>query len=150
MTARNVLLALHIALAVAVIGPLVLFDLVAPALVRKGREALPVLRWIHGSSRVLGPAVSLVFLLGIVLVLRDGKDATQFGDTWVWLAMLLLITAAVNGAVFIARTLETIIAKTDTGQAVAAETSRLSLLGALNVVIMLTITYLMVAKPGWV
>ena len=149
MNARNVLLVLHIVFAVAIIGPLALFDLVTPMLVRRGREALPVLRWLHGMSKVLGPSAAVVLVLGIALALRDKSAVTDFGATWVWLAIVLFIAAAVIGAVPIARTIETVIAKTDTGQPVTAEASRLTLLGAVNAVILLSITYLMVAKPGW-
>ncbi|MEP7022127.1 MAG: hypothetical protein ABI808_15905, partial [Pseudonocardiales bacterium] len=74
----------------------------------------------------------------------------DFSHTWIGASMTLFIVAAVIGAVPIARTLGSAIEKLNDGHPADAEASSLSMLGGINLLILLTIVYLMVAKPGGV
>ena len=147
MTVRNILLFLHIAAAITIIGGLVFMDMVVPGMVRAGREYLPALRRLHGLGKIFGPSAAIVFLLGIALVLKNKWD---FSHTWIGVSMVLFIIAAVIGAVPMAKTVETAISKIDDGHPADAEASRIGMLGGINILILLTIVYMMVAKPGGV
>jgi uncharacterized membrane protein len=147
MTVRNILLFLHIATAILVIGGLTLINMVLPGMVRGGREYLPALRKFEALGRVFGPTSGIVFLLGIALVV---KNKWHFNHAWLSSSMLLFIIASVISAVPVARTLQTAISKIDDGHPVDAEASRLGMLGGIVILIVLVIVYLMVAKPGGV
>jgi uncharacterized membrane protein len=147
MTVRNILLFLHIGAAIVILGGLVFMDMTIPAMVRGGRDYLPSLRRLHSLGKVFGPSASIVFLLGIALVL---KNKWKFSHTWIGVSMVLFIIAAVISAVPMTRTLETAIGKINDGHQADAEASRLSMLGGITAVLVLVIVYLMVAKPGGV
>ncbi len=142
---RNVLLFLHIAAAMLILGSLLFMDMLTPGLVRGGRDNLPMLRKFHQLGRVFGPSASIIFLIGIALVI-DGEF--QWGDAWLGASMALFIAAAVIGGGPHAKTLESAISKLDDGHPVDAEAGRLSMLGGVNMLILLVIVWLMVAKPG--
>lgn len=145
MTLRNVLLTAHILAAIVTIGWLLTTALVAPMAIRRGD--LPVLHHMGAVASKVGPAASLVLLLGIWLVVR-ADDGIEFSDGWVGAAILLFIIAIVNGSVFIAGAEKAAGAKIAAGQPANAEASRVALLGAINAVIVIVLVYLMVAKPG--
>lgn len=147
MEFRDILLFLHISTAIIIIGGLVFMDMLVPGLVRGGRENLPVLRKLAGMGRVFGPSSAIVFLLGVGLLL---KNDWSFGKPWVSASMTLFIIAAVIGSVPSQRTLMAAIGKIDEGHPADAEASRLGMLGGINILILLTIVYLMVDKPGGV
>jgi uncharacterized membrane protein len=142
---RNILLFLHISAALLILGSLIFMDMLTPGLVRGGRDNLSTLRKFHQLGRVFGPSASIIFILGIALVFRGDFS---WGDAWISASMLLFIVAAVVGAVPITKTLELAISKLDDGHPVEAEAGRLGMLGGIQILIVLTIVYLMVAKPG--
>lgn len=142
---RDLLLFLHIAAAILILGSLIFMDMIVPGMVRGGREYLPALRKLHALGRVFGPSAFIVFLLGVGLVLKTNYE---FSETWIGLSMLLFVVAAVNGAVFIGKTLTSAIGKIGEGHDVDAEAKRLGMLGGINILVFLAITYLMVVKPG--
>jgi hypothetical protein len=146
MTGRNILLFLHIAAAIIIVGGISFLGMIVPGMVRGGREYLPALRRLSSLGRVFGPSSGIVFLLGIVLVIRD--KAIDFSDSWVGISMVLFIIASALGGGPTAKTLETAISKIEEGHPADAEASRLGMLGGINVLIVLVIVYLMVAKPG--
>ena len=148
MNMRNLLLFLHIATAIIIIGSLGFMDMVVPGMVRGGADNLPTLRKFHKLAGVFGPASMIVVLLGLALVLRQKNDYADFDDTWVSLSMLLFIVAAVIGSVFGAKTLRAGIDKLESGQSADTEAGRLSMLGGVNILILLLIVWLMVDKPG--
>jgi len=144
--ARNILLFLHIATAIIIIGGLVFMDMIVPGLVRGGRENLSVLRKLHGMGRVFGPSSAIVLLLGGALVMRD--KSFDFSQIWLSASVVLFVVAAVIGSVPMARTMAGAIGKIDEGHPADSEASRLGMLGGINIAILLTIVYLMVDKPG--
>lgn len=145
-TTQKILLTLHILFAIITIGWLATQALLMPGAIRRGETA-----WVRVSAKAaekFGPLASLVFFLGIALVLRQKDDYAEFKHTWVSMAMLLFIVAIVNGAVFIGGAEKRAAAKLAAGTPAPEEASRVRLLGSLNVVLLTTIVWLMVAKPG--
>lgn len=148
-TMRDFLLFLHIAFAILLIGGLVYGSMMLPGLARGGPENVPALRKLHQMAKVFGPSSSIVFIIGLILAITDpGGFGYSPGQLWLSLSMPLFIVAAVIGSVPEARTTEAAIAKLERGESAEAEAKRLSLLSALNILILLVIVWLMVAKPG--
>ena len=142
---RNILLTLHILLAILVIGWLAMQSMVVPGMIRRGNAG-----YVRGAATVakkVGPMSGLVFLVGIALVLRN-RTAFSFGDTWISLSMLFFIVTAVLGAVFIGRAEERAADKLEAGETAVDEARTISILGGISSLLLVTIVYLMVAKPG--
>ena len=142
---RDFLLFLHIASAILIIGGLAFMDMIVPGLVRGGSENLPVLRRLHQTARVFGPSSIIVFLLGIALAIRGDFE---MGKPWLSISMLLFIIAAVLGGAVGGKTLGQAITEIESGQSADALAGRLSMVGGIDILILLTVVYLMVAKPG--
>ena len=118
------------------------------------READPgaVARFV-GSLRVIGPALlapaaGLVLVLGIWMVVDS--DAWDFGQTWVWLGLALLLAAALVGAIFLSRVgvaAEGAVRAADNAEAVR-QLRRWSLGIGVVVALLVVATWDMVFKPG--
>ena len=143
---RNLVLWLHIGVALVSLGPLLLFDMLVPATVRAGNT--PVVRWLSRRVRVLGRVTVLVALLGIVLVVRDDNDPYTFSEGWISASLALYILVAINAVAVLDPTVARAADRLEAGQSADAEANRLRLFGALNIVGVLLILWLMVAKPG--
>lgn len=146
MDLRDVLLTLHILVAILTIGWLEMQSMLLPRAIRAGNAG--AVRFAAGAGEKLGPIAILVFLLGLALVIRGGEDGSDFNDQWVSMSMLLFIVALVNGAVFIGRAEKRAAEKLEAGQQAPEEASRIAMLGGINNLILLVIVFLMVAKPG--
>lgn len=146
MNARNILLTLHILFAMVTLGWLVTQAMLVPRAMREGNAG--AVRFGAKAAAKLGPASILVFLLGVALVLRQKGDYAEFEHTWVNASMTLFIIAVVNGAVFIARQEKRAAQKLESGQSAAEEAKTVSMLGGVNMLLLLVILYLMVAKQG--
>ena len=146
MTLRNVLLTLHILVAILTIGWLAMQSMLLPRAIRAGNAG--AVRFAHEAGAKLGPLSATVFLLGIWLVLRGGEDGADFNDQWISMSMLLFLVAIVNGSVPIARAEKSAAEKLAAGQPAADEAKRIAMLGGINNLILLVIVWLMVAKPG--
>lgn len=143
---RNVLLTLHIFVAIVTIGWLVMQAMLMPRAVREGR--LDAVRFGVGAAEKVGPLAGLVFLIGLALVLRQADDGSDFDDQWVSISMLLFIVAIVIGSVFINRAAKGALAKLEAGQQAGDEAKRIAMLGGINVLLLLAVVWLMVDKPG--
>ena len=143
VTTRTLLLYLHIVVAFLTLGPLVLFDFVLPAVVRKGD--LPAVRLIERISDFLGPATALILLFGIALVAQ--KDGFAFSDRWIIAAIVIYVVLVVNGAVVLTGLGKKAVAKLEAGESAEAEAAKLRMFGAVNIVFFFVILWLMVAKP---
>jgi uncharacterized membrane protein len=98
------LLFFHILAAMIWLGGLAALAAFGTRVLRSG-DSDTVARFI-GSLRVIGPAVLapsslLVVAFGIWMVVDN--EAWGFGQTWVWLALALVVAAVVVGAVFLSR-----------------------------------------------
>jgi hypothetical protein len=147
-TLRHVLLTLHVFFAIVVIGWLVMQSMITPGMIRRGPASAA---WVRGAAefgKKIGPMSTIVFLIGIWLVLRDGHDGIEFSDKWVGIAMVLFVVTAVLGAVFIGRAEHAAADKLDAGQPALEEARTIALLGGFSTLLLLAIVFLMVAKPG--
>lgn len=146
MTTRNLLLTAHILVAIVTIGWLAMQAMLMPRAIRSGNAG--AVRFGSGAAEKIGPIAGLVFLLGLALVFRQKGDGADFDDQWVSWSMTLFIVAIVIGAVFIGKAERRAIAKLEAGEDASAEASRIGMLGGVNMLLLISITYLMVAKPG--
>ncbi|HEV2889270.1 MAG TPA: DUF2269 family protein [Frankiaceae bacterium] len=146
MTLRNVLLTAHILVALVTIGWLAAQSMLIPRAIRTGNAA--AVRFSIAAAEKLGPTAITVFLLGVWLVVRQKDDYAEFRYTWVSASMTLFILALLNGSVLIARAERAAAAKLEAGQDARAEASRVAMLGGINMLMLIAIVYLMVAKPG--
>lgn len=147
-TGHKILLTAHILFAIVTIGWLAMQSMLMPRAIREGNAGF--VRFGAGAAEKIGPIASVVFLLGLGLVLRQKDDYAEFDHTWVSVSMLLFIVAIVNGAVLIGRTEKAAAEKLDAGVPAPEEASRVAMLGGINMLLLTVITYLMVAKPGGV
>jgi len=147
MTARHVLLTAHILFAIVTIGWLLTQSMVVPRAIRSGNAG--AVRFGAEAASKIGPAAAVVFLLGLGLVARAKDDWANWDDMWVNASMLLFIVAMVNGSVFIARAERAAADKLEAGQTALDEAKRVSMLAGINMLLLIAIVYLMVAKPGW-
>src|SRR6185369_4450811 len=76
---------LHVALAIVALGPLTVATMATPRAIRDGAEALPLLRWLHRTTRVYGVGSITVFLIGLALV--PLADHVSFDDGWLSASM---------------------------------------------------------------
>jgi uncharacterized membrane protein len=144
LTTRNVLLWVHILAALVTLGPFLLFDLVTPSLVRAGN--VPVLRSLERMTKVLGPLSSLIPLLGIVMVLQN--DGYHFRQAWIIAALVGYAVIVAIGIGILGTTVTRAVERIEAGEDVSAEATRLRVFGTVNAVLIVTILWLMVAKPG--
>lgn len=98
------LLFLHIVAAMVWVGGLVALNVLVLVVLRSGGSE-EVARFVS-ALRVVGPATLAPAMLGVVgfgvwLVLDS--DAWSFGQTWVWLALIMFGAAFVVGAAFQSR-----------------------------------------------
>lgn len=143
---RDVLLTLHILFAIVTIGWLATQAMLMPGAIR--RQNAGAVRFGASAAEKLGPAAIVVFLLGLALVLRQKDDYAEFKHTWVNLSMTLFIAALVNGAVLIGRAEKRAAEKLEAGQPAPEEAARVSMLGGVNMLLLIAIVWLMVDKPG--
>ena len=91
--AYRIVLVLHILCAIVGFGAVTLNAFYGQqAKQRRGREGLAITEANYLVSSIGEYFIYAVFLLGIVLVLLS-DDVWDFGQTWVWLSMLLYIAA---------------------------------------------------------
>lgn len=144
---RNVLLTLHILAAIVTIGWLATQSMIAPGIIRRGPANAAWVRASANFSKKFGPMSSLVFLLGIWLVLRS-DGVYKFSQTWLSIAVVGFIAATVIGAVFIGKAEHIAATKLEAGETAEDEARKISILGGITMVILVVIVYCMVAKPG--
>jgi uncharacterized membrane protein len=138
------LLALHVLTAVFAIGPLVHAATTASRGVRRGDAAATAAS--ARIARVYGYASVIVVLLGLSLV-RPKWDA-QFGDTWVWLSLVLWAVALVLVLVLIAPALDRATRLIAAGEEARALTAQVAAAGGTVGLISAGIVFLMIYRPG--
>jgi uncharacterized membrane protein len=143
-TTRNVLLYLHVIVAFLTLGPLILFDMITPGVVRRGDVG--AVRLVVRLTSRLGPATGLILLLGIALVAR--KDGYEFGDRWIVAAIVIYVLLVLNGAIVLTGLGRKALAKLEAGESAEDEAAKLRVFGLVNIVLFFVIIWLMVAKPA--
>jgi uncharacterized membrane protein len=138
------LLALHVLTAVFAIGPLGHAATTASRGVRRGDAAATA-----GSARmvrVYGYASLVVVLLGISLV--RPKWHAEFGDTWVWVSLVLWAVAVALALVLVAPALDRATRLITAGEGARTLTARVAAAGGAVGVIFAGIVFLMIYRPG--
>jgi len=164
------LLALHLVLAVFVVGPLVWAATTAGRGVRTGDGAataasarlikiyayasvLVVVAGMALMSRKQSPPLRVVrlgqqpHLLISVVAARSGHIA-EFGDTWIWMSLVLWAVAVAIALVVIVPTLDKATKLIEAQASVVTLTARVASAGGLVGLIFLVIVVLMAYKPG--
>jgi uncharacterized membrane protein len=141
---HNFLLALHVLAAIFVIGPLVHAATTAGRGVRTGDAAAT--KASARMARIYGYVSVLVVLLGMSLV--RPKWHAEFGDTWVWLSLVLWLAAVALVLALIVPSLERATERITAGEAVGALTARVAAAGGLVGLIFAGIVFLMIYRPG--
>jgi len=145
------LMFLHVLAAMVWVGGLVALNAFGVLALRAGdRDA--VARFI-GSFRAVGPFVLMpaaiaVLVFGVWMVLVD--EAWTFEQTWIWLAVALLVAAVLVGAVFLSRAALAAQRAVDAGDLVQATRQLRRWSWGIRLIILLLVvaTWDMVFKPG--
>jgi uncharacterized membrane protein len=145
------LMFIHVLAAMVWVGGLVALSAFGVLALRAGdRDA--VARFI-GSFRTIGPFVLMpaaiaVLVLGIWMVLAD--EAWTFEQTWIWLALVLLVAAVVVGAVFLSRAALAAERAVQAGDLVQATRQLRRWSWGIRLILLLLVvaTWDMVFKPG--
>jgi uncharacterized membrane protein len=145
------LMFLHVLAGMVWVGGLLAVGLLATQVLRGGeRNAIAA---FVGQLRLIGPllfAPAMVAVLGLGIWLVLDSDTWHFGQTWVWLALVLFAGAFLVGAVFQSRAAlaaERAASAGDDGE--AARQLRRWIWGmGLILVLLVLITWDMVIKPG--
>jgi uncharacterized membrane protein len=148
MSIYLILKVIHILAAITALGA----NLTYPFWLRRaGNDRDRVLDALDGirrlDSRVANPAYIVVFVVGVFLVLTGNLS---FGTFWISASIVLFIVIAVLGATLYGPALkrQEAEARADiTGPAYAAAARRQNVIGAVLIVLAVTIVFLMVTKP---
>lgn len=144
----KLLLTLHLLFAVFAVGPLVHAATTASRGVRRGDATATA-----SASRVLriyAYASVLVVLVGFGLMSqkRRGQRLGEFGDTWVWLSLVLWAVAVALVLGVIVPTLDRATRTIGEQGSVVALTPRVAAAGGVVGLIFLAVIVLMVYRPG--
>ena len=147
----KILLALHLLFAIFAIGPLVHGASTAARGVRTGDGAATA-----GAARMLkiyAYASVIVVVLGFGLMSAKApwnpdQDVATFGETWIWLSVLLWLVAMGLVLGLVVPMLERATKRIAAEESVAALTGRVAAGGGLVALIFVTIVFLMVYQPG--
>jgi uncharacterized membrane protein len=142
---------LHVLAAMVWVGGLVAL-IAFGTYIRRGGDRSAVARFV-GSLRVIGPVVlapssALVVVLGIWMVIDS--SAWGFGQTWVWVALVLVVAAVLVGAAFLSRSALAAERAVQAGDhdRVLRELGRWAWGIRLILVLLVVATWDMVFKPG--
>ncbi len=91
-TVYGIVLLLHILSAIVGFGGVQLNGLYAPAgPAAAGPGGVAINQAVYAVSKVAEIFIYLIFVFGVLLVLLSENDLIGFGDTWVWLSILLYL-----------------------------------------------------------
>lgn len=141
---HNLVLALHLLFVIFAVGPLVHSATTASRGVRNNDAAA-----VTGSSRmarIYSYASVLAVLAGFGLVQK--KWHADFGDTWVWLSVLLWLVAVVIVLAVLVPSLDRAASQIRAEAPVTALVGRVAASGGVIGLIFAAIVFLMVYRPG--
>lgn len=138
------LLALHVLAAIFAIGPLVHAATTAGRGVRRGDAGATATS--ARLARLYGYVSVIVVVLGMSLV--RPKWHAEFGDTWVWLSLVLWLLAVALVLAVLVPALDRATEKITAGEPVGALTARVAAAGGAVGLIFAGIVFLMVYRPG--
>lgn len=154
MSYLEVLLLLHVGAAIVGFGATFSFAVLGPLAAKTGGpQALGMMKGVVKIEKTLVyPAIVIQPLTGALLIFEEGLDSDFFGHYWLW-ASIAIFAVAVYIAVFQQTpTVEKMIDAAEAGRAETPEFATLgkkaATLGPILTVMLLTIIFLMVIKPG--
>jgi uncharacterized membrane protein len=141
---EHLFLALHLVFAIFVVGPLVHAATTASRGVKTGDAAA-----VKSSARLIR-IYALVSLLVAVfgLALVQPKYHNEFGDTWVWVSLVLYVLAIALVFGLIVPSLNKAATTIANGAAAQSLTGRIAAAGGVMALLFIAIVVLMVYKPG--
>jgi hypothetical protein len=144
----RILLALHVLFAVFAIGPLVHAVTTAGRGIRRGDGNATA--YAARMARIYTYASALVAVLGFALMSskQHGQTVAEFGDTWVWVSLLLWLLAAALSLAVVVPTLERATTLIEAEQSVVTLTARVAAAGGVIGLLFAAIIFLMVYRPG--
>lgn len=146
----KILLALHILVAIAAIGPLVHAATTASRGVRLGDQAATAAA--ARMLRIYSMASVLVVLLGFGLMSATSPythEATaEIGETWIWLSAVLWLIGVGLALALLVPWLESAGERMGAKESAAPLTGRIAALGGVIGLIFAAIVFLMVYRPG--
>lgn len=146
--ARDIVLILHIAAAVFLLGPLVAVAAGTAPVVRRGADGLGALRWLHRSTRLYAVASVLVLVLGVGLVGRYGGGGYSFSQGWLSAALALFVVATVIMVGVVLPAQRSAVERLAAGEDGRSLARRISLAAGVASLLYLVVLCLMVLKPG--
>lgn len=144
---QNLLISLHVLVAIFGIGPLVGAAATAARGVKAGDAA--AVASSARTVRIYGYASIAVAVFGLGLV--QSKWGNKFSDTWVWLSILLYLAALAVTLGLLVPSLEKAgasIGADGSAAAAASFTGRISAAGGIVSLLFAVIVFLMVYQPG--
>jgi hypothetical protein len=144
----HLLLALHLLFAIFAVGPLVHAATTAGRGVRRGDGAATA-----ASARMLriyAYVSVLVIIAGGALMSqkRHGRRLADFGDTWIWLSLVLWAVAIALVLGVVVPTLTKVTQAIERQESVVSRTAVVAASGGLVGVIFAVIVFLMAYRPG--
>lgn len=147
---KDLLLAVHLVLAVFAIGPLVHAVTTAGRGVRKGDGEA-----VAASARTLklySYVSVLVVVAGIGLMSQKGyggkEHLGEFGETWIWLSLALWLAAVAIVLILIVPELDDISSAIRRTESVVSRTAKVAGFGGVVALLFVLIIFLMAYKPG--
>jgi hypothetical protein len=136
---------LHVFAVIFAIGPLTVAMSAAPPAIKAGAESLPLLRWLHRTTRYYGLGTLLVLATGAWVVGVSKKVA--FDSAWLSVSMALFILGFLM-VLFSAREQGKAIAAIEAGDDASVAGGRLSAIAGFTGLLWVVILLLMVFHPG--
>jgi uncharacterized membrane protein len=151
LTLYSVLKFVHIVAAIIWVGGVITMTLLNVRLAStRNSAAMAALSSVGGfiGQRVFGPAAGITLLAGIATALNAGFPMRSLWIIWGFLVILLSFGMTATLTRFIAQRLGTLAATSNSdGAQIAALQSRLWMLTALNILLLLSAVWAMVSKP---
>ena len=154
MSYLELLLLLHILSAIVGFGATFSFGVLGPLAAKTGGpQALGMLKGIVATEKKLVyPAIVIQPVTGVLLIFEEGWDNSFFSHWWLWIAILLFVTAVYIALAVQTPTVEKMIELGESGQAETPEFAALGkksgTFGPILGVLLLIVIFLMVIKPG--
>jgi uncharacterized membrane protein len=154
MSYLEILLLVHILSAIAGFGPTFSFAVLGPLAAKTGGpQALGILKGMVKIEKTLVvPAIVIQLVSGILLIVEAGWDGDFFSHYWLWIAIVLFLTAAFLALRVSMPATEKMIELGEAGRAespeFAAQAKKAATVGPFLNVLLLVIIFLMVVKPG--
>lgn len=154
MSYFQLLLLIHIAGAIIGFGPTFAFGVMGPLAGKLGGpQGLGVLKAIVAvEKKLVYPFIVIQPLSGVLLIFESGRNDNFFSYEWLWIAIILYVIALYTAVFVQTPSIEKMIGLAESGnagndefQALVKKTSRF---GPLLGILLFTIVFLMITKPG--